>query len=45
MVRRSVRASPVAEDYCDEELYVRKSRSFYYPGDFPIFKNRDTPGP
>ena len=43
MVRRGVRASPLAEDYCDGSLYVRKSRSFYYPGDFPAWPN--TPGP
>jgi len=43
MVRRGVRASPIAEDHCDEQLYVRMSRSFYYPGDFPA--SRETPGP
>ena len=42
MVRRGVRASPIAEDYCGRDLYVRKSRSFYYPGDFPV--SPETPG-
>jgi len=35
MVRRGVRASPLAEDYCSAELYVRRSRSYSHPGDFP----------
>ena len=43
MVRRGARASPIAEDYCGDDLYVRKSRSFFYPGDFPRWPN--TPGP
>ena len=42
MVRRGVRASPIAEDYCGGEVYVRKSRSFAYPGDFPV--SPETPG-
>jgi hypothetical protein len=28
MVRRGVHASPIAEDYCDASLYVRKSNTF-----------------
>lgn len=45
MVRRGVRASPIAEDYCGEDLYVRKSRVYYFPvNGFPdTFP--DTPGP
>ena len=43
MVRRGVRASPIAEDLCMRNIYVRKSRSFAYPGDFPV--SPDTPGP
>lgn len=43
MVRRGVRASPIAEDYCSAELYVRKSRTYANPGDFPPYPN--TPGP
>ena len=43
MIRRGVAASPIAEDYCDDSLYVRKSRSFVYPGDFPV--DPETPGP
>jgi hexosaminidase len=43
MVRRGVAASPIAEDYCGSSLYVRKSRSFYFPGDFPL--SPETPGP
>ena len=43
MVRRGVRASPIAEDFCSPALYVRKSRTFYYTGDFPSWPN--TPGP
>lgn len=42
MVRRGVAASPIAEDYCGPDLYIRKSRSFFYPGDFPEWPN--TPG-
>jgi hexosaminidase len=43
MVRRGVRAAPIAEDYCGDSVYVRKSRSFAYPGDFPV--DPETPGP
>jgi len=43
MVRRGVKASPIAEDWCGADLYVRKSRSFFYPGDFPV--SPETPGP
>ena len=44
MVRRGVRASPIAEDHCDDALYVRKSRTFYFkPADFPRWPN--TPAP
>ena len=43
MIRRGVRAAPIAEDYCGDSVYVRKSRSFAYPGDFPV--DPDTPGP
>ena len=43
MVRRGVRASPIAEDFCSAGLYVRKSRTYYYTGDFPPWPN--TPGP
>jgi hexosaminidase len=43
MVRRGVRASPIAEDYCGQDLYVRKSRSFAFPGDFPV--SPETPRP
>jgi hexosaminidase len=43
MVRRGVRASPIAEDYCDKDLYVRKSMTFSHPGDFKPYP--DTPGP
>lgn len=43
MVRRGIRAGPIAEDYCGSHVYVRKSRSFYYPGDFPF--SPETPGP
>jgi hexosaminidase len=43
MVRRGVRASPIAEDYCGQDLYIRKSRSFAYPGDFPV--SPETPRP
>lgn len=43
MVRRGVRAGPIAEDHCDKNVYVRKSRSFAYPGDFPV--SPETPGP
>ena len=44
MLRRGVRAAPIAEDYCDNSLYVRKSRTFFFkPQDFPDWPN--TPGP
>ena len=43
MIRRGISASPIAEDYCDDNLYVRKSNSFSYPGDFPW--SPETPGP
>ena len=43
MVRRGIRASPIAEDYCGDSIYVRKSRTFAYPGDFPV--DPETPPP
>ncbi|GMH61935.1 hypothetical protein TrLO_g9142 [Triparma laevis f. longispina] len=43
MVRRGVRVGPIAEDYCGDDIYVRKSLTYYYTGDFPI--SDDTPPP
>lgn len=43
MVRRGIRASPLGEDYCGDDLYVRKARTYFYPHDFPGVPY--TPGP
>ena len=43
MIRRGFRSSPIAEDFCGKMLYVRKSRSFEYPGNFP--PSNPTPPP
>lgn len=43
MVRRGTRAAPIAEDYCDDTLYVRKSRTYSHPGDFPAYPNTPPP--
>lgn len=43
MVRRGTRAAPLAEDFCSADLYVRKSKTYYYTGDFP--PSPETPPP
>lgn len=46
MIRRGVGAAPIAEDYCDSDIYVRKSNTFFYPKTgFPIWLDNDTPPP
>jgi len=46
MKRRGVAAGPIAEDYCGDDIYVRKSNTFFAPvNGFPIWLDNDTPPP